>query len=131
MDILEVVINHIIESGLCAKKDTDIFKQYTPDELDRAVTVFEVAGSRYHHYSGMAVRRVHILVRDKSIRTATQRCWDIFSIFDSEEQVITMGGTVYPYSIVGLPRRTSIDKEGRHHVRLDVNFTVNNRIQED
>lgn len=128
MDILEVVINHIIESGLCGAKDVDIFKQYTPDELDRAVTVFEVAGSRYHHNTGMAVRRVHIQVRDKSTKIATQRCWDIFNVFDSEEQVITMGGKVYPYQIAALPTYLNMDTKGRRHVRLDVNFLVNNRI---
>ena len=128
MDILELIIQHIIESGICSQKDKDIFKQYTPDNKTTAVSVYEIQGSSYHHYTGMNTRRVQVVVRDLSLRAAQNKCWEIFRLFDSEEQVIEIGGIKFPYRIKTIPLKRYIDDKDRHHVQFDVNFLLNNRL---
>lgn len=128
MDILEILIQYIIDSGLYTRKDEDICKNYAPEDKPNITSVYEIRGTRYHHYSGMSTRRVQFVVRNKSLRIAQDKAWELFRLFDKEEMVINLCGIVCPYQVKAIPSRRYVDDKGLHHVQFDINFVVNNRI---
>lgn len=127
MDVLEAVIQYIVQKRVCLAKDTDIFKSYIPDDQNNIVSLHEPISYNYNSYTGMNTRRVQILVRNLSIREATKKCWDIFHLFDGEEEAVVINGVTIPFVIKSTPSKKYSDDKGRHHVQFDINFVVNNR----
>lgn len=124
VDLLEEIIAYIISNKLANKKDTDIFKDYSPKHPDNCVIVYEYAGSPAADWDPVSVRSVQIVVRDKSVVSAKSLSWKIFKILSPEGGLMTIGSRKVIVANRNTPIKIGVDESGRNLVAFNLGITT-------
>lgn len=125
MELLDEVITHIIDNNLAKKKDTDIFKDYSPKSPDNCIIVYEYAGSGAGDWDDISVRSVQVVVRDKSIIAAKALSWKIFKILNPVGGLMTIGSRKVIVANRNTPIKIGVDDNNRNLVAFNLGITTN------
>lgn len=125
MDLLDEVITYIISNNYATKKDTDIFKDYSPKSPDDCVIVYEYKGSAVHEWEDISVRSIQIVVRAKNITNAKTLCWNIFKTLNPPGGMMLINTRKVIVSNRNTPIKIATDEFNRNLVAFNLGITTN------
>lgn len=124
-DLLEDIINFIISAGLATKKDTDIFKDYSPKEPDKCIIIYEYAGSTPGVFTDLSVRSIQVVCRAKAAKDAKALSWLIYKALYKEDLNITLGARKALIALRNTPNKIDVDEKNRYLWAFNVAITTN------
>lgn len=124
-DVLLAIIDYLIAGGFAVAKDTDIFRDFTPELPDACVIVNEYAGSSPAPFTDMSVRSIQIEVRNKSQINGKTLCWSIYKSLYSDDNMITLNSRRCIIEMRNTPIKIFVDEHGRSVIAFNLALTTN------
>lgn len=124
-DLLDDIIQYIIANSLANKKDSDIFKDYSPKEPDNCIIVYEYAGSSPAPFTDISVRSIQIVCRAKDNKIAKPKCWSIYKLFHKEDLMIQLNARKCIIEMRNTPIKIGVDEQNRNLWAFNFALTTN------
>jgi len=124
MALLDDIITNLITAGFATAKDTDIFKDFMPDEPDNCIAIYEYGGLGPAAFTNVGVRSIQVSVRNLTVAGARDLCWNIYSHLFAEDLRIDIGTRKCLISMRGGPLKGAPDEAGRRFWRFSFGLTT-------
>ena len=124
-DLLEQIINHLIAGGFASAKDVDIFKDYSPEDPDNCIVVYEYNGSPVARGTNMNVRAIQIVCRNLKAKEAKLLSWNIYNYLYKQDYFIAFGARKCLIALRNTPIKTGVDEKNRLLWAFNLAITTN------
>ena len=125
VDLIGDIAKLIIEHKLAEAVDSDIFKDFIPDEPNDIVVVSEYSGTNVVPFANASVRSIQILCRAKTPSRAREKCWNIFNLFVDLMPITQIGERTCVLALRNSPFKMEVYKKNRHSYVFNMGITIN------
>lgn len=123
------IIEYFVANGLAQGDGIDCFRDFSPEEPDNIIVLYEYAGSPPVPYddAGVVHRSVQVTVRDVDADTARERALELFSILDVKDAARRIDFTTERFAQVAIrqpPFKIKIDANHRSIYGFNMGVTT-------
>jgi hypothetical protein len=125
IDLLTDIITTIVSNGLAVQKDVDIFKDYSPENPDTCIIVYEYNGSPIGIFTDLSVRSVQIVVRNKIGQEAKKLADQVLKLFNPETGIMLIQSRTCVIANRNTPIKIGVDEHDRKLYAFNLGITTN------
>lgn len=122
--LLDIAL-YLINNGVAQEDGVDIFRDFSPEEPDNVIVLYEYKGSDIVPYEEKVHRSVQVSVRDIDADIAREKALSIFKLLQSDTHVVHFTndrwGQVY---LRQTPFKIKIDNNARTVYGFNVGITT-------
>lgn len=125
-DLLLDLVQYLTSEGLVQGDGVDAFRDFSPDQPDNVVVLYEYAGMPTRAGDESSDRNVQITVRNVNPAQARQKIHQIFNLLDTPLERIH-DVTVSRWAVMyarQTPFKLRVDEKGRHIYALNLGVTT-------